>query len=486
MTATAAHTVRRHEPRAALAAGTLVLLLLAAACALAWRDDSPLVPRDGGLGRERDGVALSCSCLRPRSPPTGLRSPACGDARPRCAPLRFSLLAIQLTPLAAPLLLSTDAWTYWAYGWIGTHGGNPYVDAPAFPGNPALAVHGGSVARSTRGVRPGVRARRPSRSRSRRADARTEPPGSPRPCARPAWQPPRCSRLALATRRAFAQRSSAGTRSSRFTSPAAGTTTPGSGPHSPPRSPLQARRPGGAGVSGRWRAGQVGTALLLALRVLEARTNRQRVSFLAFGGTVSVGARAGLLAMRLALGEAIVPLSPATPRSRRATRSRTGSSSSGVPAAVALGLAIAASRSAPCGWPRCAPGPRAARPRGVPGARDDAVPRRLVPGVGVPARRSRGGHPGTDRVCWSSATICCLRRFRSRSAQDRDPLARIPVARRSLKASAYAAAGRTVFAYHLAAEHEDAVLGADDLPATVGAHSFEGAGELRRRAARSR
>jgi hypothetical protein len=51
--------------------------------------------------------------------------------------------AIQLVPLAAPLLLSTDAWTYWSYGWIGSHGGNPYSDPPAdFPDNPALGYMG--------------------------------------------------------------------------------------------------------------------------------------------------------------------------------------------------------------------------------------------------------------------------------------------------------------------------------------------------------
>jgi hypothetical protein len=46
---------------------------------------------------------------------------------------------VQLVPLGAPLLLSTDAWTYWSYGWIASEsGGTPYVDPPsAFPENPA-------------------------------------------------------------------------------------------------------------------------------------------------------------------------------------------------------------------------------------------------------------------------------------------------------------------------------------------------------------
>ena len=61
----------------------------------------------------------------------------------RGAPVRASCsrsgAAIQLVPLAAPLLLSTDAWTYWGYGWIASDGGgNPYVDPPAdFPQSPA-------------------------------------------------------------------------------------------------------------------------------------------------------------------------------------------------------------------------------------------------------------------------------------------------------------------------------------------------------------
>ncbi|HEV8686787.1 MAG TPA: glycosyltransferase 87 family protein [Gaiellaceae bacterium] len=39
-------------------------------------------------------------------------------------------VAIQLTPLAAPLLLSSDAYTYWMYGDIARAGGDPYRDEP--------------------------------------------------------------------------------------------------------------------------------------------------------------------------------------------------------------------------------------------------------------------------------------------------------------------------------------------------------------------
>jgi hypothetical protein len=47
--------------------------------------------------------------------------------------------AIQLVPLAAPLLLSTDVYSYWDYGRIAAvHGGNPYDDRPSmWPDDPA-------------------------------------------------------------------------------------------------------------------------------------------------------------------------------------------------------------------------------------------------------------------------------------------------------------------------------------------------------------
>jgi Glycosyltransferase family 87 len=52
--------------------------------------------------------------------------------------------AIQLAPLAAPLLLSTDAWTYWDYGRIAVvHDANPYVQTPSdFPLDPAFPYVG--------------------------------------------------------------------------------------------------------------------------------------------------------------------------------------------------------------------------------------------------------------------------------------------------------------------------------------------------------
>jgi hypothetical protein len=49
-------------------------------------------------------------------------------------------VAVQLAPLAGPLLLSTDAWTYWSYARLSAvHGENPYRAVPADePDDPSL------------------------------------------------------------------------------------------------------------------------------------------------------------------------------------------------------------------------------------------------------------------------------------------------------------------------------------------------------------
>jgi hypothetical protein len=58
---------------------------------------------------------------------------------PRLAHVAALAAAIQLAPLAAPLLLSTDAWTYWDYGRLASvYDANPYEVPPsAFPDDPA-------------------------------------------------------------------------------------------------------------------------------------------------------------------------------------------------------------------------------------------------------------------------------------------------------------------------------------------------------------
>jgi hypothetical protein len=52
--------------------------------------------------------------------------------------------AVQLLPLAGPVLLSTDVYTYWDYARISTeHGGNPYTDVPSdYPDDVAYPLMG--------------------------------------------------------------------------------------------------------------------------------------------------------------------------------------------------------------------------------------------------------------------------------------------------------------------------------------------------------
>ena len=129
--------------------GAGVAVTVAAASALAWRTDSGLVPRDGGLGEsqpERLFLALlACGFAGYVAAMVLARS---GRLRLRAA-IAIAIV-IQAIPLTAPLLLSTDAWTYWGYGWIAAKGeGNPYRDAPASrPESPAFP-HLGAAWRDT-------------------------------------------------------------------------------------------------------------------------------------------------------------------------------------------------------------------------------------------------------------------------------------------------------------------------------------------------
>jgi hypothetical protein len=128
---------------AALAAGVTVLVLVAAAAALAWQPGSPLVPRDGGT--DDPGTAWTFLGLLVGA----FAAYLCGlllirRGCPSFVPVVILALSIQLVPLASPLLLSTDAWSYWAYGRIAAvEGGNPYTDAPSeFPNSPAYPYMG--------------------------------------------------------------------------------------------------------------------------------------------------------------------------------------------------------------------------------------------------------------------------------------------------------------------------------------------------------
>jgi Glycosyltransferase family 87 len=140
--------------RLALAAGLVALACIGGCVAVAWPHDSTLVPRNAGqpVGWSTWAV-IFLACLA-----TGFAAYALGVFAlerwgGRLAAVAVIAAAIQLAPLGAPLLLSTDAWTYWDYGRIAAvHGGNPYRDPPnAFRSDPAFP-HVGSGWRGSTSV----------------------------------------------------------------------------------------------------------------------------------------------------------------------------------------------------------------------------------------------------------------------------------------------------------------------------------------------
>src|SRR5262249_20951240 len=128
-----------------VAAGAATFVLVTAAVMLAWPGSSPLVPRHGGHPTgDRAwawwflGLLIAAFCLY------AVAVALVRAAPPRVVPVALLACAIQLVPLGAPLLLSTDAWAYWSYGRAAAvHHANPYRSPPsAFPGDPSLAAIG--------------------------------------------------------------------------------------------------------------------------------------------------------------------------------------------------------------------------------------------------------------------------------------------------------------------------------------------------------
>ena len=133
-------------------AGLLVLGLVAVCAAVAWPHDSTLVPENGGraYGAARWAIVFLCCEI-------AAFIIYCAGVylldlhRARLAHVAVIAAAVQLVPLGAPLLLSTDAWTYWDYGRIAAvHDANPYVKTPrAYPHDPAFRYAGREWRRST-------------------------------------------------------------------------------------------------------------------------------------------------------------------------------------------------------------------------------------------------------------------------------------------------------------------------------------------------
>jgi hypothetical protein len=122
-----------------------VAVLVTGACLLAWPRASPLEPRNAGHP-SGDRVWAWWFVLLLLG---AFAAYAAGIVLVRARPPRRAVVAalacgVQLAPLAAPLLLSTDAWAYWDYGRLAAvHELNPYEHAPdAAPDDPAFPYVG--------------------------------------------------------------------------------------------------------------------------------------------------------------------------------------------------------------------------------------------------------------------------------------------------------------------------------------------------------
>jgi hypothetical protein len=142
-------------PAAALAAAIGALVLICVAVAAAHPDRSPLSPDHAGGDSGWAWlylVAISASFAVYLAGLAVLARRAVA-----LAPVVAIAVLIQVAPLAGPVLLSTDVYTYWAYGRVGAvHGENPYRTPPeAFPDDPAYAKMGADWRDTTSVYGPG-------------------------------------------------------------------------------------------------------------------------------------------------------------------------------------------------------------------------------------------------------------------------------------------------------------------------------------------
>ena len=127
---------------AALLAGGACLLLVVVALASAYPESSPLAPEHDAADGGWAWVYIVAAAAAFAAYLGGLL--VLERARGQLAAVLALAAAIQLAPLAGPVLLSTDVYTYWDYGRIGAvHDGNPYEDEPRqFPDDPAYPLMG--------------------------------------------------------------------------------------------------------------------------------------------------------------------------------------------------------------------------------------------------------------------------------------------------------------------------------------------------------
>jgi alpha-1,6-mannosyltransferase len=119
--------------------GLACLALLAAAVSLAWPDSSLLTPDHAAGAKSWSWIYLGLIAGAFVAYVSGVALLWGGEGARSGAVLAVAV-AIQIVPLAAPVLLSTDVYTYWDYGRLSAvHGENPYVTEPReFPADPAF------------------------------------------------------------------------------------------------------------------------------------------------------------------------------------------------------------------------------------------------------------------------------------------------------------------------------------------------------------
>jgi alpha-1,6-mannosyltransferase len=125
------------------APGLACLAFVALAVAAAYPASSPLVPDHPGGDTRWSWLFIAAAGAAFLAYLGGLR--LLERARESRATLVIAVaFAVQLLPLAGPVLVSTDVYTYWDYGRLSAvHGANPYEDTPSeFPGDPAFGLMG--------------------------------------------------------------------------------------------------------------------------------------------------------------------------------------------------------------------------------------------------------------------------------------------------------------------------------------------------------
>jgi alpha-1,6-mannosyltransferase len=117
----------------------LTLALVAACAVVAWLPDSPLVPIDGGRTHGQGELGVLFVWLLAAAFMSYLAGLWLVRHSTRFTAVFVLACAIQLATLAAPLLISSDAWTYWSYARL--H--DPYRQTPS--DDPLSAPHAGAA-----------------------------------------------------------------------------------------------------------------------------------------------------------------------------------------------------------------------------------------------------------------------------------------------------------------------------------------------------